>query len=108
MESLGARVEDKRMRLECPIPFQGSHEFKIASMTKTLSFPADPWFQLGDLRLVLVLAFRRDRSADRTARTPELIRGPPAGLREEPLRAAGLRQDLPQRRVVAHGLELLA
>ncbi len=50
-----------RTRLIRPIlsnpAFQGSHEFKIASMTKTISFPADPWFQLGDPRLVLALAF---------------------------------------------------
>lgn len=37
--------------------FQGPHEFKIASMTKTIAFPIDPWFQLGDPRLVLALAF---------------------------------------------------
>ena len=37
--------------------FQGPHEFKIASMTKTIAFPVDPWFQLGDPRLVLALAF---------------------------------------------------
>jgi hypothetical protein len=35
--------------------FQGPHEFKIAAMTKTIAFPADPWFQLGDPRLVLGL-----------------------------------------------------
>ena len=41
----------------------------------------------------------------RTAQTSELIR---RGLGEEPLRAASLRQDLPQCRVIANGLELLA
>jgi hypothetical protein len=35
--------------------FQGPHEFKIASMHKTIAFPADPWGQLGDPRLVLGL-----------------------------------------------------
>ena len=35
--------------------FQGPHEFKIAAMNKTIAFPADPWFQLGDPRLVLAL-----------------------------------------------------
>ena len=35
--------------------FQGSHEFKIAAMAKTIAFPLDPWFQLGDPRLVLAL-----------------------------------------------------
>ena len=37
--------------------FQGPHEFKIAAMTKTIAFPIDPWFQLGDPRLVLGLVF---------------------------------------------------
>lgn len=35
--------------------FQGPHEFKIAAMKKTVAFPIDPWFQLGDPRLVLGL-----------------------------------------------------
>ncbi len=35
--------------------FQGSHDFKIAAMQKTIAFPLDPWFQLGDPRLVLAL-----------------------------------------------------
>jgi hypothetical protein len=37
--------------------FAGPHEFKIAAMTKTIAFPADPWLQLGDPRLLLGLAF---------------------------------------------------
>lgn len=37
--------------------FQGSHEFKIAAINKTFAFPIDPWFQLGDPRLVLALVF---------------------------------------------------
>ena len=37
--------------------FSGPHEFKIAAMTKTIAFPADPWLQLGDPRLVLGLVF---------------------------------------------------
>ena len=37
--------------------FQGPYEFKIAAMTKTIAFPIDPWFQLGDPRLVLALVF---------------------------------------------------
>ena len=37
--------------------FQGSHEFKIAAMAKTIAFPIDPWMQLGDPRLVLALLF---------------------------------------------------
>lgn len=32
------------------------HRFKIAAMEKTIAFPLDPWFQLGDPRLVLGLA----------------------------------------------------
>jgi hypothetical protein len=35
--------------------FQGPHEYKIAAMHKTLAFPADPWFHLGDPRLLLAL-----------------------------------------------------
>lgn len=35
--------------------FQGSHEFKVAAMEKTIAFPLDPWFQLGDPRVVLAL-----------------------------------------------------
>jgi hypothetical protein len=37
--------------------FSGSHDFKIAAMKKTIAFPIDPWFQLGDPRIVLALAF---------------------------------------------------
>ncbi len=35
--------------------FAGSHEFKVAAMRKTIAFPIDPWFQLGDPRLLLAL-----------------------------------------------------
>ncbi len=35
--------------------FSGSHEFKIAAMAKTIAFPVDPWWQLGDPRLILAL-----------------------------------------------------
>jgi hypothetical protein len=35
--------------------FQGSHEFKIAAMAKTIAFPLDPWLSLGDPRLLLAL-----------------------------------------------------
>lgn len=31
------------------------HEFKVAAIEKTIAFPLDPWFQLGDPRLVLAL-----------------------------------------------------
>jgi len=35
--------------------FHGSHEFKVAAMRKTIAFPIDPWFHLGDPRLLLAL-----------------------------------------------------
>lgn len=35
--------------------FAGRHEFKVAGIRKTIAFPIDPWFQLGDPRLVLAL-----------------------------------------------------
>ena len=31
------------------------HDFKIAAIAKTIAYPLDPWFQLGDPRLVLAL-----------------------------------------------------
>jgi hypothetical protein len=31
------------------------HQFKIAALEKTIAFPLDPWFQLGDPRFVLAL-----------------------------------------------------
>ena len=33
------------------------HDFKIAALEKTIAFPVDPWFHLGDPRLVLGLVF---------------------------------------------------
>lgn len=33
------------------------HDYKIAALEKTVAFPLDPWFQLGDPRLVLALVF---------------------------------------------------
>jgi hypothetical protein len=33
------------------------HDYKIAAMEKTIAFPVDPWFQLGDPRLLLALVF---------------------------------------------------
>ena len=35
--------------------FTGAHDFKIAAMAKTIAFPIDPWFHLGDPRLLLAL-----------------------------------------------------
>ena len=33
----------------------GIHMYKIAAIEKTVAFPLDPWFQLGDPRLVLAM-----------------------------------------------------
>lgn len=33
------------------------HRFKIAAIEKTIAFPIDPWFQLGDPRLLLAAIF---------------------------------------------------
>lgn len=35
--------------------FGGAHEFKVAAMAKTIAFPTDPWWHLGDPRLILGL-----------------------------------------------------
>ena len=35
----------------------GIHAFKAAAMEKTIAFPLDPWFQLGDPRVVLAMLF---------------------------------------------------
>ncbi len=53
----GMRYRSRRDMLEISTnpAFAGSHEFKIAAMRKTIAFPIDPWFQLGDPRLVLAL-----------------------------------------------------
>jgi hypothetical protein len=37
--------------------FQGPHQFKVAAIKKTFAFPGDPWFHLGDPRLLLGLVF---------------------------------------------------
>ena len=53
----GMRYRSRRDMLEITTnpAFSGSHDFKLAAMKKTLAFPIDPWFQLGDPRLVLAL-----------------------------------------------------
>ena len=53
----GMRYQSRRDMLEITTnpAFSGSHDFKIAAMKKTIAFPIDPWFQLGDPRLVLAL-----------------------------------------------------
>ncbi len=55
----GMRYRSRRDMLEIATnpAFEGSHEFKIAAMRKTIAFPIDPWFQLGDPRFVLALLF---------------------------------------------------
>ncbi len=53
----GMRYRSRRDLLEISTnpAFAGSHEFKVAAMRKTIAYPIDPWFQLGDPRLVLAL-----------------------------------------------------
>ncbi|MFT7652454.1 MAG: hypothetical protein ACI9UU_001562 [Candidatus Azotimanducaceae bacterium] len=53
----GMRYRSRRdlMDIASNPAFSGSHDFKIAAMAKTIAFPIDPWFQLGDPRLVLGL-----------------------------------------------------
>ena len=53
----GMRYRSRRDMLEIATnpAFAGSHEFKVAAMRKTIAFPIDPWIQLGDPRLVLIL-----------------------------------------------------
>ncbi|MDE0886789.1 MAG: hypothetical protein OSB70_14775 [Myxococcota bacterium] len=58
-QGAGMRYRSRRDMMEITFnpEFRGSHEFKIAAMAKTIAFPIDPWFQLGDPRLVLALLF---------------------------------------------------
>ena len=35
----------------------GIHAFKIAAIEKTIAYPLDPWYQLGDPRFVFGLVF---------------------------------------------------
>jgi hypothetical protein len=58
-QGAGMRYRSRRDMLEITSnpAFQGSHEFKIAAINKTFAFPLDPWFQLGDPRLLLALLF---------------------------------------------------
>ena len=55
----GMRYRSRRDLLEISTnpAFSGRHDFKIAAMAKTIAFPIDPWFQLGDPRLILALLF---------------------------------------------------
>lgn len=56
-QGAGMRYRSRRDLLEIASnpAFSGSHEFKVAAMRKTIAFPVDPWFQLGDPRLILAL-----------------------------------------------------
>ncbi len=56
-QGAGMRYRSRRDLLEIASnpAFSGSHAFKVAAMRKTIAFPVDPWFQLGDPRLVLAL-----------------------------------------------------
>ena len=53
----GMRYRSRRDLLDIAMnpEFAGRHEFKVAALRKTIAFPIDPWFQLGDPRLVLAL-----------------------------------------------------
>ncbi len=53
----GMRYRSRRDMLEISInpEFSGSHDFKVAAMAKTIAFPIDPFWQLGDPRLALGL-----------------------------------------------------
>jgi len=53
----GMRYRSRRDMLEIATnpAFRGSHDFKVAAMRKTIAVPVDPWFQLGDPRVLLAL-----------------------------------------------------
>ena len=53
----GVRYRSRRdmLNISTNPAFSGKHNFKIAAMEKTIAFPIDPWYQLGDPRLVLAL-----------------------------------------------------
>lgn len=53
----GMRYRSRRDMLEIATnpAFRGSHGFKIAAIERTIAFPIDPWFHLGDPRLLLAL-----------------------------------------------------
>jgi hypothetical protein len=58
-QGAGMRYRSRRdlMQIATNPEFQGSHDFKIAAMAKTFAFPGDPWFHMGDPRLLLALIF---------------------------------------------------
>ena len=55
----GMRYRSRRDMLDMVVnpAFDPAHKFKVAALSKTIAFPIDPWFQLGDPRLVLALLF---------------------------------------------------
>ena len=55
----GMRYRSRRDMLEISVnpAFRGAHRFKVAAIHKTFAFPIDPWFHLGDPRLLLALVF---------------------------------------------------
>ncbi len=55
----GVRYRSRRDLLDIGTDpaFAGRHEFKVAALVKTIAFPVDPFYYLGDPRLVLVLLF---------------------------------------------------
>ena len=58
-QAVGMRYRSRRDMLEIVTnpAFQGSHEFKVAAIDKTVAFPVDPWYSLGDPRILLFLVF---------------------------------------------------
>jgi len=78
---------------------EGIHEFKIAAMSKTIAFPIDPWFHLGDPRFVLALSFGviglawHLRSAKRELAARQGV-APPLGRTSSPSRPARRRRRL--------------
>lgn len=55
----GMRYRSRRDMLDIATNpgFRDAHPYKVAAMSKTIAFPIDPWFHLGDPRLVLALVF---------------------------------------------------
>ena len=58
-QGAGMRYRSRRdmMEISGNPAFQGRHEFKFSAMAKTVAFPIDPWFHLGDPRFILGLLF---------------------------------------------------
>ena len=56
-QGAGMRYRSRRdmMEISTHPAFDGRHDFKNAAMAKTIAFPIDPWFHLGDPRLLLGL-----------------------------------------------------